>query len=345
MSIGGKDSLSAMLQKRVGSSRAIATALGYKRNPARSFAFDTRQRAVVKLHYFAHAKGGATALRQHARYIARDSAAKLDRPIPGQSLETDEASEKRSTARRQEHWVFYDAKRDSLSGARLAEEWSKSDKRHFRIILSAENGGRIGDLRDFTRDVMARAERALGFELQWFAVDHWDTDNPHTHIVLRGRLPDGRDLVIPREFVQHGFRNAARDAATARLGARARSDERRALQREAVTHGPTRLDALIANQADQSGQIRLAELRAPNGSPDMTGALKARAIELKRLGLAHEVRRNVIQLETGWREALKAMELHLDIRKALVRARTQEAARKAPALPAKDARFPFGLRF
>jgi len=338
-----------MLQKRVGSSRALANALGRKRNSSKAFAFDTRQRAVVKLHYFGHAKGGAAALRQHARYIARDSAAKLDQPPTGKLQEPEVGHEIQGAdkAKRQEHWVFYDATRDSVSGARLAEEWSKSDKRHFRVILSAENGGRIGDLRDFTRDVMARAERALGAKLQWFAVDHWDTDNPHTHIVLRGRLPDGRDLVIPREFVQHGFRNAARDAATARLESRTRGDERRALQREAIAHAPTRLDAIIASQADERGQLRVAELRAPNGSPDMTDALKTRAIELRRLGLAHEVRRNVIQLETGWRDALKAMELHLDIRKALVRARTQEATRapKAPTLPGKDSRFPFGLGF
>lgn len=29
--------------------------------------------------------------------------------------------------------------------------------------------------------------------LDWVAVDHWNTDNPHTHIVLRGRHPDGSD--------------------------------------------------------------------------------------------------------------------------------------------------------
>jgi hypothetical protein len=178
---------------------------------------------------------------------------------------------------RQEHWVFYDATRDSASGARLAAEWAKSDKRHFRIILSAENGGRIGDLRAYTREVMDRAEAALGKKLQWFAVDHFDTDNPHSHIVLRGVREDGRDLILPRAFVQHGFRNAARDIATNRLGSRTRDDARRALQREAIIHGPTRLDGLIEAQLDTRGQIRLADLKAPNGSPDMRDALKTRS--------------------------------------------------------------------
>ena len=195
---------------------------------------------------------------------------------------------------------------------------------------------------------MARAEKALGVKLQWFAVDHFDTDNPHSHIVLRGVRSDGRDLVIPREFVQHGFRNAARDAATKRLGSRTRDDARRALQREAIAHGPTRLDALLENQLDKRRQVRIATLAAPNGSPDMTDALKTRARELKNLGLAHEVRRNVLQFEPGWRDALKAIELHLDIRKSLMQARAQEAKRAlaAPSRgPKRDSRFPFGFGF
>ncbi|GIK49871.1 MAG: hypothetical protein BroJett013_25680 [Alphaproteobacteria bacterium] len=353
--VGNKTSIASQLQKRIGSSRALATAFMRGRGRPRPFAFDGRQRAVVKLHYFNHAKGGAGALKAHARYIARDGAARK----PGLALDEGrdetcgqdgkaEGERRQRQQQRQEHWVFYDATRDSVSGARLAEEWARSDKRHFRIILSAENGGRIGDLRAYTRDVMARAEPALGEKLQWFAVDHWDTDNPHTHIVLRGVRGDGRDLIIPREFVSHGFRNAARDAATARLGPRTRDDARRALQREAIRHGPTRLDAIIDGQLDERRRIRIAELAAPNASPDMTDALKARARELKNLGLAREVRRNVLQFDPGWREALKAMELHLDIRKSLMRARAQEASRSliAPSRRVqRDSRFPFGFGF
>ncbi|MDX2277397.1 MAG: hypothetical protein NW206_18270, partial [Hyphomonadaceae bacterium] len=67
-----------------------------------------------------------------------------------------------------------------------------------------------------------------------------------------------------------------------------------------------------------------------------TNALKARAQELKRLGLATEVGRNIFQFEPEWQGRLKAMELHLDIRKAIVRSRTQDPARqlsKALKLP------------
>jgi len=43
-----------------------------------------------------------------------------------------------------------------------------------------------------TRELMADAERDLGTRLDWVAVDHWNTDNPHVHVLIRGRGDDGK---------------------------------------------------------------------------------------------------------------------------------------------------------
>jgi hypothetical protein len=321
-----KSALSSQLQARLGRS----SKLGKQSGKRSGFAYDPRQRAVVKVHYFSHGGAGAGALKAHVRYVARDAA------VRGRGLEQHEpeaereASNKRDRPRAQERGlsVFYDAFDEGVDGAGRAAAWAREDRRHFRLILSAENGAKMRDLQAYTRAVMERAEQALGVRLEWIAVDHWDTDNPHTHIILRGKRPDGRDLVIPREFVSHGFRSAARDAATERLGPRGRDDARRALERDALVHGPSRLDGMIAGQLDEERRVRLARLQAPDRSPELENALKARAQELKRMGLAVEVERNIFQFEPGWRDALKAMELHLDIRKSLMRARTQDLARK-----------------
>ena len=79
---------------------------------------------------------------------------------------------------------------------------------------------------------------------------------------------------------------------------------------------------------DEERRVRLARLQAPDRSPEMENALKARAQELKRMGLAVEIERNIFQFEPGWRDALKAMELHLDVRKALMQARANDVARR-----------------
>lgn len=324
-----KNALSSQLQARLGRS----SKLGKQNGKRLGFAYDPRQRAVVKVHYFSHGGAGAGALKAHVRYVARDAAVRGRGPLQEQQQEPEaerEASDKRERPREKDRAlsVFYDAFEDGVDGAGRAAAWAREDRRHFRLILSAENGARLRELQAYARDVMARAEQALGVRLEWIAVDHWDTDNPHTHIILRGKRPDGRDLVIPREFVSHGFRSAARDAATERLGPRGRDDARRALERDALVHGPSRLDGMIAGQLDDERRVRLARLQAPDRSPEMENALKARAQELKRMGLAVEVERNIFQFEPGWRNALKAMELHLDIRKSLMRARAQDLQKK-----------------
>ncbi|MGD9979487.1 MAG: hypothetical protein AB7H66_05680 [Hyphomonadaceae bacterium] len=324
-----KSALSSQLQARLGRSSKF----GKQTSKRAGFAYDPRQRAVVKVHYFSHGGAGAGALRAHVRYVARDAADCGRGLAQEQQNEADaerDPGDKRDRPREKGRKlsVFYDAFETGVDGAGRAAAWAREDRRHFRLILSAENGARMRDLQTYTRAVMERAEQALGTRLNWIAVDHWDTDNPHTHIILRGRHRDGHDLVIPREFVSHGFRSAARDAATERLGPRGRDDARRALERDALVHGPSRLDGMIAGQLDDERRVRLARLQAPDRSPETENALKARAQELKRMGLAVEVERNIFQFEPGWRDALKAMELHLDIRKSLMRARTQDIQQK-----------------
>jgi type IV secretory pathway VirD2 relaxase len=165
----------------------------------------------------------------------------------------------------------------------------------------------------------------VGKPRAWLAIDHWDTDNPHTHIILRGRDRLERDLVLPRDFVKHGLRGIARDVATERLGARTPAQARAALDRETRRHAPTRLDRLIADQPPKTGVIRIADLTAPNRDPALTQALKARAKELERLGRAKPVRRNVLALSANWQDRLTAMELHPNVAKRMPQARQAQS--------------------
>lgn len=301
-----------------------------------AMSFDTRQRAIVKVHYFGHGAGGGAALKAHTAYVARDAATRDD--LSAAQLPVEDAPEATREAKARAHAgylsregkaersVFYDAEREGVDGAARAEAWAKSDKRHFRVILSAENGDQLRDLPAYTREVMARAEAALGTKLQWIAADHHDTAHLHTHLIIRGRRANGQDLVIPKDFIKYGMSGIARDVATEWLGRRSPADERRALDREVIRHAPTRLDRMIANQLPEDRTVRIAALEAPNGDPPTTRALKERARELQRMGLADEVKRNVLSFQAGWQDQLRAMELHLDIRKNLMLERTQRRA-------------------
>ncbi len=215
---------------------------------ADSMRFDARQRAGVKIHYFNHGGGGGAALKAHARYVARDAADREDGeevllPSEDRASRQDEIERGRAHADYLSRGPgaaspFYDATAEGVDGAARAADWAARDKRHFRLILAPERGELIADLPAFTREVMARAEAQLGARLSWVAVDHHDTDNPHTHLILRGRRADGKDLILPKDFVRHGLRNIARDVATEWLGPRSPADERLAL--EPIQFNPSR---------------------------------------------------------------------------------------------------------
>jgi type IV secretory pathway VirD2 relaxase len=304
---------------------------------ADSMRFDARQRAVVKIHYFNHGGGGGAALKAHARYVARDAAGRDDgeeamlAPEVGAGRE-DEIARGRAHADYLSRGPsaaspFYDAIAEGVDGAARAADWAARDKRHFRLILAPERGELIADLPAFTREVMVRAEAQLGAKLQWVAVDHHDTDNPHTHLILRGRRANGQDLILPKDFVRHAFRDIARDLATEWLGPRGPAEERLALEAEIIRHAPTRLDRMIAGQLPKDGRARVSKLEAPNGDPALTQAVTARAKELARLGLATEEKRRgigakVLAFQPDWQDRLKAMELHLNVRKRLMVERT-----------------------
>src|SRR3546814_11850233 len=114
---------------------------------------------------------------------------------------------------------MFDAQGDSADRADFASR-CEDDRHHFRFIVSPEDAGEIGDLRRFTRDLMADMAKDLETRLDWIAVDHWNTDNPHIHILVRGVADDGQELVVDRGYLSEGLRWRAEAPATLELGPR-----------------------------------------------------------------------------------------------------------------------------
>jgi type IV secretory pathway VirD2 relaxase len=68
----------------------------------------------------------------------------------------------------------------------------------------------MSDLKTFTRDLIGQMEKDLGTKLDWVGVDHWNTEHPHVHLIVRGVRDDGQDLVISRDYIKEGMRDRAR---------------------------------------------------------------------------------------------------------------------------------------
>jgi len=109
-------------------------------------------------------------------------------------------------------------------------------------FLHPEDGVEIADLKAFTRELMTHMERDLGTRLEWVAVDHWDTDNPHTHVVLRGKDSGNKDLIIDRDYITQGLRGRAAEVAESWLGLRSEQEIEESLHREIEQERWTRID-------------------------------------------------------------------------------------------------------
>src|SRR3546814_20644285 len=104
---------------------------------------------------------------------------------------------------------------------------------------------------------MGQMEKDLGTKLDWVGVDHWNTDNPHVHIILRGRTDDGQDLVISRDYIKEGMRARAQDLVTQELGPRTDHAIRHNLERQIEAERWTNLDRHTARANHGTGVVRL----------------------------------------------------------------------------------------
>ena len=96
------------------------------------------------------------------------------------------------------------------------------------------------DLKAFTRDLVADMERDLKTKLDWVAAVHWNTDNPHVHLLVRGKVDDGTNLIISRDYISHGMRARAEELVTLELGHKNEREVRSGLEREVLAERWTR---------------------------------------------------------------------------------------------------------
>ncbi len=163
-----------------------------------------------------------------------------------------------------------------------------NDRHHFRFIVSPDDAVEMSDLKGFTRELVGQMERDLGTRLDWVAVDHWNTEHPHVHLIVRGVRDDGENLVISRDYIKEGMRDRARDLITQELGPRTDQEIRRVIERQIESERWTNLDCQLARDAYRTGIVDLAP--HPDRQPDEFHALKVgRLRKLEGLGLADEI--------------------------------------------------------
>lgn len=225
---------------------------------------------------------------------------------------------------------LFGADQEVADGAAFAEA-AAGDRHHFRFIVSPEDAEQLTDLRAFARDLMRQAERDLGTRLDWVAVDHWNTGQPHVHVIVRGRDKAGADVVISRDYIAEGLRARASELVTLELGPRSDLEIRRRLDQQVDADRWTDLDRRLVRQVGE--QDGLVDMRPPaTGRPASDHVPRlARLRRLESLGLAEEVRPGRWRLAADAEPVLRALGQRGDIIARMHRALSGQGTLPDPA--------------
>jgi type IV secretory pathway VirD2 relaxase len=214
----------------------------------------------------------------------------------------------------------YSAFENEADGRAFIER-GQEDRHQFRLIVAPEDSVEMGDLRGFTRDLMRQMENDLGTKLDWIAVDHHNTGHPHTHVIVRGVLDDGRILNIAGDYIAHGVRHRASELVTLELGPQTELDVARKLETEVDAERLTRLDRMLITEQQEKGVVDLR----PDAAESYTVRanrhfLIDRAKKLERYDLATETEPGRWAISEKAEPTLKALGERNDIIKTMHRA-------------------------
>lgn len=236
------------------------------------------RRAVVKASLIRLAGKGSQAARAHMRYIQRDGVTREG--LPGE---------------------LYGPETDRADGKEFLQR-TAGDRHQFRFIVSAEDGAEYPDLKPYVRRLMAQVEQDLGTRLDWVAVDHFNTEHPHTHIVLRGVDDRGENLIIAREYISHGLRERASELLTLDLGPRTDQEIEARLRHDVDQERLTAIDRRLLRRMDADRTVSAAD-----NDPSHQAVAAGRLRKLKAMDLAEDIGGGRYRLAEGLEATLRRM--------------------------------------
>ena len=278
---------------RAGSIRGRRQMGGAKRH-ANAFA----RRVIVKARFVRMSNSSSAALGKHLQYIGRDDA-----------------------VRSSDDGALFTSDVEQVDQEKFLKDAS-TDRHHFRLIVSPEDGAEIQDMKPFVRDLVSEIERDLGTRLEWVGAIHENTDFPHAHFVIRGRREDGRDLVIPKAYISRGIRQRAEELVTLELGPQTQLEKDLKLARYTGAERVTSNDRILEKMRDAEGHVSVL-----NSPPRYRQINVARLQKLTALGLAEKLSRTTWRVSDGFVRTLQELGERKDIIKKLNRALAQKDGR------------------
>lgn len=212
------------------------------------------------------------------------------------------------------HGRLYSAVHDDANGRAFAER-CLGDRHQFRIAVSAEDGAEYENLQPLIRRFMGRMEEDLGTSLDWVAVNHLDTLNPHSHVVLRGQDDRGGNLIISPNYIMRGMKERVAEIVNLDLGPRTDLEIKRSLLLDVRAERLTEIDLKLLHEMDAMGIVS-ASGRDMFDHAIRTGRLR----KLESLGLAEGLDHGRWRLSEDLEGTLRSVGERADILRTMERA-------------------------
>lgn len=240
------------------------------------------RRVVVKARVIKMNAYGVGAAKLHLRYLDREG-----------------------TSKGEEREGFFDRENAGLQREEL-EAIREGEPHQFRLIVSPQDADRL-DLTRYTHDLMEQVESDLGRKLDWKAINHYNTDNPHTHIVIHGLDQQGEVVFIDREYISNGIRNRAAELATRELGLRMEHEITDSIQKEIHARKLTGPDRELVRQS-REGRVVLEPVADHPAARLQRSRMLGRLTELERFGFAEKQNQQSWKLDPKLTRKLKQLE-------------------------------------
>lgn len=262
------------------------------------------RRSVVKASYLTNqSKGGWV---RHARYLGREHA-----------------------QHEHDRGLGFNAEAEGLDLVATVRPWEQAgDQLLWKIIASPEDAARL-DMVAHARDLVAGMERDLGTRLEWVAIDHHNTDNPHVHLLIRGVREDGRELRLDRDYVSRGIRELSQELIERELGPRTEHEVLLAREQVIEREQWTEIDRALKRRVGLDRVVSY-EGFVPWKEGTLVRAEQeiARLAYLEKLGLARRVGEREWELLPEHEPELRKRQLDHDIIKTRARERQHERDRE-----------------
>ena len=158
---------------------------------------------------------------------------------------------------------------------------------------------------------MKQVEKDTGRRLEWAAVNHHNTDNPHVHIVVRGLDRDGDEVRIDGRYIAQEMRWRAQEIVTRELGRRLELELSRTPSPEIERVRFTNIDRIIEPLVTPERTVSLRQILAEPGGAGRLCISRLQTLETLRLARSEQP--GVWRLEPEWQQSLKDLGEYHDV--------------------------------